>query len=54
MNAIATLMDNIKKAIGEKNVVFVLAFDIKRAFDNVSRIRLIKRLLNQKIPLLLI
>lgn len=47
VDATATLTHDVKKAMEEKNVVSALAFDIKEAFDNVSRNRLIKRLLDQ-------
>lgn len=54
VNTTATLIHDIEKAMEEKNVVSASTFDIKRVFDNVFRNRLIRRLLNQKVPLSLI
>ena len=49
----AKLINVIKKAMLENNMLSALEFEIKKAFDNVSRIRLIKQLLDQKFLLLL-
>lgn len=54
VDAAATLTHDVEKAMQQQNVVTALAFDIKVAFDNVSKDKLIKRLWDQKISLLLI
>lgn len=54
INIAVTLIYDVKKAIKEKNVLSTLAFDIKVAFDNFSINKLIKQLLYQKVPLLLV
>ena len=54
VDATATLTHDVEKAMQKQNVVTALAFDIKGAFDNVSKNKLIKRLWDQKISLFLI
>ena len=54
VDAAATFTHDVKKAMQQQNVVTALAFNIKDAFDNVSKNKLIKRLWDQKISLLLI
>lgn len=54
IDAAAIVIHNIIKVIEKKNVVFALTFDIKKAFDNISRNRLIKRFLYHKVLLSLI
>ena len=46
---ISILSYDVEKAMEEKNIMSILTFDIKRKFCNVSKNRLIKQLLDQKI-----
>lgn len=49
----ATLTHEIEKAFQNQEVLTALAFDIKGAFDRVSKTRLTKRLSEQNIPITL-
>lgn len=44
LNAAATFTHNVEKAMHKKNVLTALTFDIKSAFDNISKNKLIKQL----------
>lgn len=44
VNVVATLTHNIKTASFDKEIMSVLAFDIKGTFDRITNRRLIKRL----------
>lgn len=44
VDAAATLTNNIKKTFFDKEIMSVLAFDIKGAFDRVTDGRLVKML----------
>ncbi len=50
----STLTYNVEKAFENKEVVTVLAFDIKKTFHRISKIPWVQRLLNSKLPLSLI
>lgn len=54
VDAAATLTHDIKKAFQNQEVLTALAFEIKGAFDSVSKSRLTKRLWEQNIPITLI
>lgn len=54
VDAATTLTHDVKKAFNEKYILTALAFDIKGAFDRVTEKRLIQRLYEQNVPLLLI
>ena len=51
MDAAATLTHDVEKTFANKDILTALAFDIKGAFDRVSKTRLVQRLLEQKISL---
>lgn len=54
VDAAATLTHDIERGFQDREIMTVLAFDIKGAFDRVTDGRLVKRLWEQGIPLTLI
>lgn len=54
IDAACTLTHDIERAWGQEDTLTALAFDIKGAFDAITKERLTERLWQQKIPLPLI
>ncbi len=54
VDAAAILTHDVENTFANKDILTALAFDIKGAFDRVSKTRLIQRLWKEKIPLPLI
>ena len=54
VDAAATLTHDVEKAFQNQDIITALAFDIRGAFDCVSKHRLVNRLWEQNIPLNLV